>query len=292
MTHEELKDLLPLKALDRLEAGEERALADHLASGCDECAHELESFREALGELALATEVDGDPSSDRVWRMIEPRLAAGGISAGSREAGRARASAVRSGMGGRIISVATSGIAAVLAVVLAFTIFNLERAVETARNTTTFEVAALRARIDDLQHGLDNATQKISDLKTQLSLTSTLTLAAFSPDTRIVRLNGLAAAPKANATVALSPGNHTAFMQVAGLPPAPTDKVYEAWWIGRHAGPIRAGLFEAPAEGVAKVALILPPEGEEIVASAVTLEPVGGTDKPTGAMYLKGDFVR
>jgi anti-sigma-K factor RskA len=32
----------------------------------------------------------------------------------------------------------------------------------------------------------------------------------------------------------------------------------------------------------------MPPEGEEIVASAVTLEPAGGTDKPTGSMYLKG----
>ena len=57
-----------------------------------------------------------------------------------------------------------------------------------------------------------------------------------------------------------------------------------------QAGAIRAGLFEAPAEGVAKVALIMPPRGEEIIASAVTLEPANGTDEPTGTMYLKGDL--
>ena len=38
-----------------------------------------------------------------------------------------------------------------------------------------------------------------------------------------------------------------------------------------------AGLFEAPAAGVARVALIMPPKGEEILASAVTLEP--GADR-------------
>jgi anti-sigma-K factor RskA len=292
MTHEELKDLLPLKALDRLDPDEERALAEHLSNGCAECEPELESFREALGALALAAAEESGATTDRIWSKVQPRLGADRIADGMRPGGRARDAAQRNGKRTRFIPMAASSLAAILAIALGITIYQLERGVEEARNTTGFEVAALRARIDDLQHGLETATQKISDLKTQLSLTSTLTLAAFSPDARVVHLSGLAAAPKANATVALSLSNRTAFMQVAGLPPAPEGKVYEAWWIGRHAGPIRAGLFEAPAEGIAKVALILPPEGEEVVASAVTLEPTGGTEKPTGAMYLKGDLAR
>jgi hypothetical protein len=32
----------------------------------------------------------------------------------------------------------------------------------------------------------------------------------------------------------------------------------------------------------------LPPAGEHVLLSAVTLEPAGGVSKPTGAMYLKG----
>ncbi len=32
----------------------------------------------------------------------------------------------------------------------------------------------------------------------------------------------------------------------------------------------------------------LPPPGEHVLLSAVTLEPAGGVSKPTGAMYLKG----
>ena len=292
MTHEELKDLLPLKALDRLEPDDNRAVDEHLAGGCPECDRELESFRAALGALAIATAEGGDHAADRIWQRVEPRLDAAPPSVGTRAASRSRDSAARRSSRQRMVSFAGVAVAAMAIVALFFNIMSLHRGVEAARATTSFEVAALRARIDDLQRGLENASTTITSLKTQLSLTSSLTLAAFSPDTRVVHLAGLAAAPKANATVALSPSNKTAFMEVSGLPPAPTDKVYEAWWIGRHAGPIRAGLFEAPAEGIAKVELIMPPEGEEIVASAVTLEPSGGTEKPTGAMYLKGDVPR
>jgi anti-sigma-K factor RskA len=292
MTHEELKELLPLKALDRLEPDEKGELDAHLAGGCAECDRELESFREALGALAIATADSGESATDRIWQRVKPRLDAGTPSVRTRAAGHSRDSAARSPSRQRMISFGAVAVAAMAIVTLVVNIVSLHRGIEAARATTTFEVAALRARIDDLQHGLENASTTITNLKTQLSLTSTLTLAAFSPDTRVVHLAGLAAAPKANATVALSPSNKTAFMEVSGLPPAPTDKVYEAWWIERHAGPIRAGLFEATAEGVAKVELIMPPEGEEIVASAVTLEPSGGTEKPTGAMYLKGEVAR
>ena len=292
MTHEELKDLLPLKALDRLEPEENRALDAHLADGCPECERDLESFREALGTLAIATADSGDLAADRIWQRVEPRIDAPLPTMGSRAASRSRDSGARRASRRRMLPFAAVAVAAMAIVTLFFNVLSLQHGIEAARATADFEVAALRARIDDLQHGIENASARITDLKRQLSLTSTLTLAAFSPDTRVVHLAGLAASPKANATVALSPSNKTAFMEVSGLPPAPTDKVYEAWWIGRHAGPIRAGLFEAPAEGVAKVELIMPPEGEEIIASAVTLEPSGGTDKPTGAMYLKGDVPR
>jgi anti-sigma-K factor RskA len=289
MTHEEVKDLLPLRALDRLETDEDRAVTTHLAGGCPECERELASFREALGELALNADREG-ASNERIWQLVESRLGASQTSVGARPGARARDRATRPPDRMHIVSLAAISIAALALIALGFNVLTLYRGLQAARGTANFEVAALRARIDELQRGLESASARIADLKTQLSLTSNLTLAAFSPDARVVHLAGLAAAPKANATLALSPSSHTAFMQVSGLPPAPTDKIYEAWWIGRQSGPIRAGLFDAPAEGVARVALIMPPKGEEILASAVTLEPANGTEKPTGTMYLKGDM--
>jgi len=291
MNHEEVKDLLPLRALDRLEADEDRAVTTHLAGGCPECERELASFGEALGALALTADREG-ASNERIWQLVEARLAASHTSVGIRAGMRSQDRAIRPPDRMHMVSFAAIAIAALALIALGFNVLSLYRGLEVARGTATFEVAALRARIDELQQGLESASARIADLKTQLSLTSNLTLAAFSPDARVVHLAGLAAAPKASGTVAFSPSSHTAFMQVSGLPPAPADKIYEAWWIGRQAGPIRAGLFEAPTEGVAKVALVMPPKGEEIVASAVTLEPANGTEKPTGTMYLKGEMPR
>jgi hypothetical protein len=51
---------------------------------------------------------------------------------------------------------------------------------------------------------------------------------------------------------------------------------------------VKAALFAPDTPGEATITSTLPPVGEQLLASAVTLEPVGGVDKPTGAMYLKG----
>ena len=48
MDHAQIKELIPLKALSRLEGDEARAVDEHLAAGCDECERELASFNEAL----------------------------------------------------------------------------------------------------------------------------------------------------------------------------------------------------------------------------------------------------
>ena len=245
MTHEELKALLPLKALDRLDSAEGRDLDAHLAEGCDECERELASFREALAALALATVEDREDTTARIWRLVEPRLEANRISVSAREGGRARDSTSRQPARSRLSIVGVAA-AALLIVSLGFGAVSLENGLKSARATSAFEIAALRARIDSLERGLDTASARIADLKTQISMTTTLTLAAFSPDTHVVRLAGMPAAPKARGTLAMSTNHHMAFMQIEGLPPAPADKIYEAWWIGRRAGRFAPG-FRAPA---------------------------------------------
>src|ERR1700733_12615939 len=72
MTHDELKALLPLAALERLDPEETAALREHLA-GCPECDAELREFEHTLSLLALAA--DGPATADRVTRKLEARLA-------------------------------------------------------------------------------------------------------------------------------------------------------------------------------------------------------------------------
>lgn len=66
-------------------------------------------------------------------------------------------------------------------------------------------------------------------------------------------------------------------MVVRNLPAAPADKTYEAWVIDAG-GPVKAGLFQGGGQQI--VLLQQPvPEGARV---AVTLEPEGGSDQPTG----------
>ncbi len=60
------------------------------------------------------------------------------------------------------------------------------------------------------------------------------------------------------------------------------------WWITKEHGPVAAGLFQAEDGRPVVAPVSLPPPGEHVLLSAVTLEPAGGVSKPTGAMYLKG----
>ena len=47
----------------------------------------------------------------------------------------------------------------------------------------------------------------------------------------------------------MSTANRTALVQVSGLPPTPTGKTYELWWITKESGPVKAGLFEVQGPG-------------------------------------------
>jgi anti-sigma factor RsiW len=68
-----------------------------------------------------------------------------------------------------------------------------------------------------------------------------------------------------------------AVMVVRNLPAAPAGKTYEAWVIDAG-GPVRAGLFEG---GGQQIVLLEQPVREGAMV-AVTLEPEGGSDQPTG----------
>jgi anti-sigma-K factor RskA len=284
MDHAELKDLLPLKALDRLDGDEARALDEHLASGCDECARELASFHEALAAMAIAE--TGDAPSDRVWARLQSRLDTTLPAGRIYDRGSQREPARRQ----RFAILGYSAAAALIAVVASSILFTTR--VRRITSDTSDEIAALTARVVIVQRDLDAAGNKLAALQARVAQTTDLTLASLGADAHVAHLAGLAPAVSATGTVALNRAQAAAMLHVTGLPPVPDGRVYEVWWIGAKRGPLKAGLFEPLSQGATIVALNLPPPDEAILASAVTLEPTGGVEKPTGAMYLKGDFSR
>jgi anti-sigma-K factor RskA len=284
MDHAEIKDLIPLKALARLEGDEQRAVDEHLGAGCDECERELASFSEALAAMAIA-ESGSDGPSDRIWSRLQTRLDK------ERPPRRLEDRATRHPSRGRGFAILSSAAAAaVIAIVVSYALINSRLHSDTSE--TSDEIAALTAKVIEVQRNIDTTGDQLAALQAKVAQTTDLTLASLGPDAHVVRLAGLPASPSATGTVALSPAQGTAMLEVSGLPPTPDDKEYEVWWIGEKQGPLRAGLFEPSSSGATIVSLDLPPPGEVVLASAITLEPRGGVEKPSGAMYLKGDFPR
>jgi len=276
MTHDEIQELLPLEALGILDGEDARAMSAHLGEGCEECERELASLREASATLAFAS--DGASAPRRVSELLERRLA---------DRGNRKIVSIAEARGRGFRTIAAGAIAAGL--LLAFTIatgLRLQHELVRLRSESSVQIAALRMQIEELRSGVADASARVETLRKQLDATRTLALASYSPETKVVHLAALPAAPGASGLVVVNAHEHSALLQVSGLPQPPSGRVYEAWWIGAKSGPIRAGTFEPGRD----IELTPPPKDEPIVLSAVTLEPAGGVDKPTGAMYLRGDF--
>lgn len=106
----------------------------------------------------------------------------------------------------------------------------------------------------------------------------------------LVGLDGLEVNPGGFANVVWDPELKEAFMHVANLPAAPSDKDYQLWMIVDSA-PVSAGLFQGSSSTgnlFYRISDVEIPEESPVQAFAVTIEPKGGVPAPTGDMYLLG----
>lgn len=286
MDHEEIKALLPLAALDQLDPEEADGLDGHLRAGCDECEAELRDFREVAAALVLGLDPAG--SQQRIWELLHARLASGVGAASIRPAltgidGAKRGARVRVGIW-RAATAAFAAPAVAAAIYAGVVSGQLHRANAERRQLAN----ALNSQINNLRSELTSARGQVDTLQRVLADRVRIEQVLMAPDLRLTRLEPLQPARGARAIVVISTANRAAMIQVSGLPPTPPGKTYELWWITKEHGPIEAGLFQVGAGRSVVAPAALPPAGEHVLLSAVTLEPAGGVSKPTGAMYLKG----
>ena len=106
-----------------------------------------------------------------------------------------------------------------------------------------------------------------------------------APTTRIITLQGQTA-PQASAKVFWDTTRHQWVIQVFDLPSAPTGMDYQLWYVTKEAK-LSAAVFRPTAQGRAELRLSLPGGiAQNLAATAVTLEPQGGSPQPTGKFYL------
>ena len=110
-----------------------------------------------------------------------------------------------------------------------------------------------------------------------------------SPGAAIKPLHGTNEAPNASAKIVFD-SNGRAILIVTGLPKPPPGKEYQLWFIEPKLPPRPGNTFSTDSAGRAQVAQRMLAQDQDYSVAAVTLEPAGGVQSPTGAMYLRSDY--
>ena len=140
------------------------------------------------------------------------------------------------------------------------------------------QIARLVSETSQAQEKLDETTRKSKEQALMMQVLE-------KPGARMIHL--------AAAQGSISAGGNVVCDTVGGqwvvsatLPAAPAGKVYQLWFLTPT--PQSAGLLETDSAGHGFKIVNVPPGLGPVNAAAVTLEPEGGSEKPTMPIYAVG----
>jgi anti-sigma-K factor RskA len=249
----ENEDLFLLDAAGVLEVDEAAELRRHLSTGCPTCWGYRAAAEATLAELWLGLD-HPSPSPALRQRLLERiRSAAPATRPPAPRRPREWERAVLSG-----------AIAAVLAVAVTLLVvsrFAPLRRAPAGPDSRDVALALLQREVNSLHRQLDGM--------------------------RFAQLTG-AAQPEAIGRVFIDGRNGRWYFFTTGMKPPAAGKTYELWLIS-EAKKIPAGTFNVNDQGAATLLGTVPPlPGGAAVTLAVTDEPSGGTQAPTGKLQILG----
>ncbi|MCC2641316.1 MAG: uncharacterized protein K0S45_1729 [Nitrospira sp.] len=152
------------------------------------------------------------------------------------------------------------------------------------------EVAELRdhliqreAELDDVRNQL---TQREGSLQRLARHNDEFARLFKNPASKVVSLSGSDMAKSAGALILFDPAGKKAWLYAFNLPALPSGKVYQLWAVDDR--PVSAGVFDLDAGQKGRLMIKSPSELPRMKKFAVTVEPEGGRQQPTGAIYLIG----
>jgi anti-sigma-K factor RskA len=144
------------------------------------------------------------------------------------------------------------------------------------------ENAKLARERDNLSRERDKLSEDLAGVSEQFDN-------VVSSGTRVIAMVG-DEAPQANAKLVWNTKARQWDIYIYDLPTPPSDKDYQLWYVTANSK-ISAAVFRTNEQGRTVLKLTLPPEAlAGLAATAVTLEPRGGSPQPTGKFYLKASI--
>jgi hypothetical protein len=276
MTWDEIKELGPLYALGAVDDDTARGIEDFLLDATPEQQHEIGELREVAALLPLALPLATVPEiiRDRLFVQISAEAQSTPVDLDETQA--------------EFQTDGTTEPYGESAKVLAFTHAPRREASATrwlllaATVLLTFTSGYLLWRNNQLHHENSLLARENERVKSEVQ-------EIVSPATRIVAMAGQET-PQASAKVVWNTDRQTWEIYIFNLPPPPTDKQYQLWYVKGDAK-ISALVFDTNPTGETVLKLDLPPDVVKgLAATAVTLEPKGGSPQPTSKLYLVGSI--
>lgn len=268
MTKDEIKELGALYALGALDSETASEVEAYLRSASDAERRELEELRETASLLPLALPAASVPPQlkERLMARVQQQAQANqsaNIKPTSSTVMPFIAPTRITSPPTRWLQIAATFILAVLSSLL------------------FWQNSRLTRQLDDL-------TQQVAQQAEQLAAQKQELQSFTSSTTRIITLAGTAA-PQASAKLVWDTTRREWIIYFDNLPSAPADKDYQLWYITRDSNKISAQVFRPDLQGRFELRLSLPPDiVPRLAATAVTLEPKGGSTQPTGPIFLQG----
>lgn len=275
-----------LYALGALSQHETRAFDEHLQEGCAACYSELEEFERVIGLLGEGDNPATPPAyvRDILTLRIEKEAAEPARASGSvipfPEKSDQRTNTQQTSSLGRILLPWAAAAALFIALAYTFSAWRSER-------------QSLKASLDQEKERGSQALGDNKELKELLSKEnaasnelSQINSVLKTGKWRLIQLTGQPPAPDSSAKVYWDI-QAARWAVSADLPPAPAGKVYQLWFVTPSAK-ISAGLIRPDKSGHAFAVVQLPSNVGTVAATAITLEPEGGSDQPTMPIYALG----
>jgi anti-sigma-K factor RskA len=269
MTRDEVKELFPLYAIGALDADELRAVEAHLQAASRDEKAELAEWRDVVAALPLSLPEVAPPAHLRA-RLLDC-------------IGEQEETLARIAQDARAVQPTAK--------ILPFT--RLRKPIATPRQQWLLMAASILLALASVflfwrNLRLGQERDRIAEELKQEQLEKEQIFAALTAESRIVPLDGQAA-PQANAKVVWDQKHQLWKVFIVNLPAPPSDKDYQLWYV-TDVQKISAQVFRPDERGHTMLELKLPREAMRgLAATAVTLEPRGGSPQPTNTdFYLMG----
>lgn len=265
--HPQFDEAIAAYALNALDAAEARALETHLST-CADCRAELADLRRVVSGIGLSAIAEEPPADLRSKVLSNARAHQSTSASAFAKAPADKPAHPRTGNGAIVPwMIAAASIALVAA--------------------TGFYAMMQRQQVVDALNGKAAADARVSSMQRQILGLSERIAVLSAPDAVQIKLAGQPDAPRATASVVMSPTKGMV-LTALNLPQLAVGKIYQLWVVTKTA-PVSIGTFEVAADGsVTGTMPLTPGASTDPVAVAVTIEPSGGVPSPTGPKVLVG----